>query len=89
MQERRSHSSSREAGKQAGREGASGRSYAAFSQRYPRPAGRVCTFVDGGVCARSAAGAAPRRGPDGSSSPLIKLNEVGVEARSGGLAVNF
>lgn len=47
------------------------------------------TFRDGRVCARSTAGAAPRRGPDGSSSPQIKLNEVGVEAHSGGFGANF
>lgn len=57
--------------------------------RRTRVRGRIDTFRDGGVRARSAAGAAPRRGPDGGSSPQIKLNEVGVEAHSGGLGVNF
>lgn len=47
------------------------------------------TFEDGRVRARSPAGAASRWGPDGSWSPRIKLNEVGLEAHSRGLGVHL
>lgn len=49
----------------------------------------VETFEDGRVRARSPAGAASRWGPDGSWSPRIKLNEVGLEAHSRGLGVHL
>lgn len=52
MQEQRAHSPSAlgaEGGRDARTEGASGRSYAAFSHKYTRTAGRVCAGECGGV----------------------------------------
>lgn len=85
VQERRSHSSS--SSHRGGRGGPAAALTQHFQRKYPRSAGRAFgmeAFVRAPPPVQHPAGDRME-----ARLPQIKLNEVGVEARSGGSGVNF